>query len=141
MAKIYFKNAQSKKVTVNVSDEMAKTYKDSLRQEWRSDANERYHTVSLDKIKDSGRELADAQSDVAEEYEEREANAERAAMLKKLKSVLPELTELQRQTIHKLFVLNMSQAQIAREEGVLRCTIKERVDAIFAKLRKLLEEN
>ena len=54
-------------------------------------------------------------------------------------AALPYLTDLQRKTIHKLFVLNMSQAEIAQEEGVARVTVKERVDGIFAKLKKLIE--
>lgn len=140
MAKIYFKDGQYKKVLVEVSDEMAKSFKDSLRQEWRSDAQEKYHTVSLDRIKDTGRELADLQSDVAEAYEEREAAAERAVLLDKLKSVLPMLTELQRQTIHKLFVLNMSQSQIAREEEISEQAVSDRVERLFAKLKKLLSK-
>lgn len=73
-------------------------------------------------------------------FDLQEKKRERAALIDKLNAVLPYLTDLQRQTIHKLFVLNMSQAEIAKEEGVLRCTIKERVDGIFVKLKKLIEK-
>lgn len=140
MAKIYFKDARNNKVTVEVSDKFAKKYKASLREEWRQDAYERYHAVSLDKILDSGHEFSVEQSDVAEEYEECEANAERAAMLEKLKSVIPMLTELQQQTINKLFYLNMSQADIAREEGVSEQAVSDRVERLYAKLKKLMSK-
>lgn len=140
MAKIYFKDEQGKKVSVEVSDEVAKQYRESLQEEWRGDAYESYYSTSLDSITEAGHDFADEEADTEELYLEMEAQAERKVLMRKLKAALPYLTDLQRKTIHKLFVLNMSQAEIAQEEGVLRCTIKERVDGIFAKLKKLIEK-
>lgn len=140
MPKIYFKDENGKKVSVEVSDEVAKQYRESLQEEWRGDAYEGYYSTSLESITEAGHDFADEEADTEELYLEREAKAERKVLMRKLKSALPYLTDLQRKTIHKLFVLNMSQAEIAQEEGVLRCTIKERVDGIFAKLKKLIEK-
>lgn len=141
MKTIYFVNAQGKKVYVEVSDEVATAYRECRREEWRNDAYEQYHSKSLDEIIKAGHDFEDEQADTEELYVEQEARKERAALLDKLRAVMPQLTELQRQTIHKLFDLNMSQSEIAKEEGVLRCTIKERIDGIFAKLKKLIEKN
>lgn len=38
MAKIYFKDKYGKKVAVEVTDEVAKQYREILREEWRSNA-------------------------------------------------------------------------------------------------------
>ncbi len=141
MKKIYFINTQGKKVTIEVTDEVAKQYRESLREEWRGDAYEKYYTKSLDEIIESGRDFEDERTDIEMILELKETYKEQAALIEKLKAALPFLTDLQRQTIHKLFNLNMTQAEIAREEGVLRCTIKERIDGIFAKLKKLIEKN
>ena len=126
---------------VEVSDEVAAAYRDCQREEWRSDAYESYHATSLDAIIEAGHDFKDEQANAEQIYVLQEEQCERAALIEKLNAVLPYLTELQRKTIHKLFVLNMSQAEIAKEEGVLRCTVKERVDGIFVKLKKLLEKN
>lgn len=140
MKTIYFVNAQGKKVYVEVSDEVAAAYRECQREEWQNDAYESYHTKSLDEIVETGHDFEDEQADIEEICTLQETQKERAALLDKLRAVMPYLTELQRQTIHKLFDLNMSQSEIAREEGVLRCTIKERVDGIFVKLKKLIEK-
>lgn len=50
MAIIYFKYEQDKNVSVEVSAEIAKQYRESLREEWRSDAYESYYSTSLESI-------------------------------------------------------------------------------------------
>ena len=140
MKKIYIKDSQGKKVSVEVSDEIAKNYRESLQEEWRGDSYASYYTTSLDSIVDAGHDFADENADIEKIFLEKEAQAERKILMVKLKAALPYLTDLQRKTIHKLFALNMSQAEIAQEEGVLRCTIKERVDGIFTKIKKLIEK-
>lgn len=47
MKHIYIKDADGRKVIVEVTDEVAQAYRESLREEWRGDAKERYHTISL----------------------------------------------------------------------------------------------
>ena len=140
MKKIYIKDSQGKKVSVEVSDEIAKNYRESLQEEWRGDSYASYYTTSLDSIVDAGHDFADENADIEKIFLEKEAQAERKILMVKLKAALPYLTDLQRKTIHKLFALNMTQAEIAQEEGVLRCTIKERVDGIFTKIKKLIEK-
>lgn len=50
MAIIYFKDEQGKKVSVEISNKIAKQYRESLREEWRSDAYESYYSTSLESI-------------------------------------------------------------------------------------------
>ncbi len=141
MKTIYFIDGQGKRVSVEVSDEVAAEYHKSRQEQWRGDAYEHYYTTSLDRITETGHEFADENSNLEQLYIEKLDEAQRQKLLRKLKSVLPQLTEVQRSTVYKLFVLNMTQADIAREENAARSTIKERVDGIYNKLRKLLEEN
>jgi DNA-directed RNA polymerase specialized sigma24 family protein len=140
MAKIYFINLQDKKVAIEVSDEIAKQYRDSLREEWRGDAYEGYYSTSLEGITEAGHDFADKQANIEELYVERETQAERECLMRKLKAALPYLTDLQRKTIHKLFVLNMSQSEIAREEGVAHQVINKRVARIYAQLKALIKK-
>jgi DNA-directed RNA polymerase specialized sigma24 family protein len=140
MAKIYFKDMQGKKVLVEVSAEIAKQYRDSLREEWRSDAYESYYSTSLESITEAGHDFADKNSNAEELYIEREKKAERKVLIRELRAALPFLTKLQLSTIHKLFILNISQAEIAREEAVSEQAVSDRVNRLFAKLKKLLKK-
>lgn len=141
MAKIYFKDEHGKKVSVEVTDEVAKQYRESLQEEWRGDAYEGYYSTSLESITEAGHDFADEEADTEELYLAREAKAERKVLMRKLKAALPYLTDLQRKTIHKLFVLNMSQAEIAREEGVIESVISRRISRIYRKLQKLIKNS
>lgn len=140
MVKIYVKNADGQKVYVEVTDEQAKEYRDECRREWRNMANEKNHTVSLDEIVDAEHDMADEKSDIESIFEEKERKANTKALIKKLKEAMSELTPIQRRTIYKLFVKNMSQSEIAREEGVNRTSVKNRIDGIYSRLKKLLEK-
>ena len=140
MAKIYFKDMQGKKVLVEVSAEIAKQYRDSLREEWRSDAYESYYSTSLESITEAGHDFADKNSNAEELYIEREKKAERKVLIRELRAALPFLTKLQLSTIHKLIILNISQAEIAREEAVSEQAVSDRVNRLFAKLKKLLKK-
>jgi len=141
MKKIYLKDEYGNRVTVEVTDEVAVEYRKCLRVEWNSDAYANNHTVSLENVMDKGMDFADAQQNAEEQLIESCERGERKILLKKIKTVFPKLTELQRKTLHKLFILNMSQAEIAKEENISRSAIKYRVDGILNKIRKLLNKN
>lgn len=141
MAKIYFKDVQGKKVLVEVSNKIAKQYRDSLREEWRNNAYESYYSTSLESITEAGHDFADENSDTEELFLEREERAEQKVLMRRLRAALPFLTEVQCITIHKLFVLNMSQAEIAREEAVSEQAVSDRVKRLIAKLKKLLKKS
>ena len=141
MKEIYLKDENGNKITVQVSDDLAVEYRKSLREEWKNDAYENYHTVSLENAIETGKGFAAEQPNAEEIFIENCERQERQLLLKKLKVVLPKLTELQRSTIHKLFALNMSQAEIAREEGVSQQVVNRRVARIYAQLKRFLKNN
>lgn len=82
------------------------------REAWRNDSYEEYHTTSLDAIQESGHEFADAGAEIEAAMISCEDAVERKQMLVKLKSAIPKLTPLQQRTLKKIFVLNMSQAEL-----------------------------
>lgn len=86
MAKIYFKDEQGKKVSVEVTDEVAKQYRESLQEEWRGDAYGGYYSTSLESITEAGHDFADEEADTEELYLAREAKAERKVLMRKLKT-------------------------------------------------------
>lgn len=141
MVKIYVKNAGGQKVYVEVTEAQASAYREEKQKEWRSEWNERYHTVSFDEIVEAGYDLADADSDIDRICEEKDEMKRTKAMLKTLKKAMQTLTPIQKRTVYKLFVKNMSQTEIAREEGLTKMALTYRVAGIYAKLKKYLEKN
>lgn len=141
MKKIYFKDREGNKVTVEVTDEIAQQYRESLRAEWGNDAYARYYTVSLENVMDKGMDFADEQLNAEEQLIENCERGKRKILIRRVKAVFPLLTELQRNTLHKLFVLNMSQADIAREERVSEQAVSDRIIRLYSKLRQLITKN
>lgn len=140
MQHIYHKDADGKEISVEVTDEVAQAYHESRRKEWRGNAKERYHTVSLDAVTDAGHEFADGDEGIDERLSREEDDAARQELLRRLKEAVAHLTPLQRTTLHKLYVLHMSQSDIAREEGVARQIISKRLIRIYKCLKKFLEK-
>lgn len=64
------------------------------------------------------------------------ANEERSLQIEKLKVALSELTDKQKDTVVKKFYRNMTNVQIAAEEGVSEAAIRNRLTKIYATLKK-----
>ena len=139
MQHIYYKDADGKEISVEVTDEVAQAYHESRRKEWRGNAKERYHTVSLDAVTDAGHEFEDESASI-DVLTREEDDATRQALLRKLKEAVAHLTPLQRATLHKLYVLHMSQREIAIEEGVTEATVSERITNLHNRLKKFLKK-
>ena len=139
MQHIYYKDADGKEVSVEVTDEVAQAYHESRRKEWRGNAKERYHTVSLDAATDAGHEFEDESAGI-DVLTREEDDAARQALLVKLREAVELLTPLQRATLHKLYALHMSQREIAKEEGVTEATASERITNLHNRLKKFLKK-
>ena len=140
MAKIYTKDANGQKVYMEVTEMQAKEYREELRREWRVEANANNNTVSLDVIASSGFDIPDENADIEQILIEKEEKDLTRLLIKKLQASLPCLTSVQRNTLYKIYVLNKTQSMIAKEEGVTRWAIKNRVDGIYKRLKKFIEE-
>ena len=80
--------------------------------------------------------LCDTAADPLEQLLASINEQEHSEKLDKLKAALTTLTDLQRDTIHKKFYHNMSNVDIAAEEGVSEAAIRNRLKKIFANLAK-----
>ena len=65
---------------------------------------------------------------------------ERLERAERLVAAVQTLTDLQRQTIHKKYYRNMSNVDIAAEEGVSEAAIRHRLSKIHENLRKKITE-
>ena len=139
MKHIYIKDSDGRKVVVEVTDEVAVAYRESRREEWRGNARERYHTISLDAATDAGHEFEDESASI-DVLTREEDDAARQTLLVKLREAVGHLTPLQRMTLHKLYVLHMSQREIAKEEGVTEATVSERITNLHNRLKKFLKK-
>ena len=141
MAKIYFKNEQGKRIAVEVSNEVAKNYREILQEEWRGNAYESYYTTSLERITERGHDFEDKSRNVEEEFldkERKQINKLRLNILHKaIDSLLPEQKELLRQ----VYSMGISQRKIAENEGVDESTISKLMDRIYRRLKKFFEKN
>ena len=115
MKHIYIKDADGRKVIVEVTDDVAVAYRESMREEWRGDAKERYHTISLGAVADAGHEFADENACIEDVLIREEDDAARQVLFKKLRDALQSLAPLQKKTLYKVYVLHMSQSEVARE--------------------------
>ena len=140
MKHIYYKDAKGKKVRIEVTDEIAAAYRESLREEWRGDAKEKYHTLSLDKFAEDGYEIMAVGENAEDRMLTREDEEEKTFLFKRIKQLLPLLTPLQQKTLKKLYFYHITQTDIAREEGVSEPVISKRVARIYARLQKKLKK-
>ena len=82
MKHIYIKDADGRKVIVEVTDDVAVAYRESMREEWRGDAKERYHTISLGAVADAGHEFADENACIEDVLIREEDDAARHVLFK-----------------------------------------------------------
>lgn len=140
MKKIYYKDADGNKIVIAVSDEVATAYKEERQKMWREDAYHAYYTTSLDRILERGHDFRDLNLNAEEMEMAADTQKEHDWQLHKLRIAYDKLTMKQKNTLYKLFVLNMSQAQIAKQEGVLESAVTHRVKAIYSRIKQLLKK-
>ncbi len=80
--------------------------------------------------------LCDTAADPLEQMLASINEQEHSEKLDKLKAALTTLTDLQKETIYKKYYRNMSNVDIAAEEGVSEAAIRNRLKKIFANLAK-----
>lgn len=140
MKKIYYQDADGNKIIVTVSDEIAAAYKEERQKMWREDAYHAYYTTSLDRIVERGHDFKDKTANPEEHLVGIDIEDEHKQQMDRLRLAFQRLTNLQKQTLYKLFVLNMSQLAISEQEGVTHQVVNKRVQRIFSKLRSLIQK-
>jgi len=138
MTKIKFLDRQGNEVSVEVNDEFAAVYVELDRQDKNNERKETRRHVSLNKkVKNQDFEdivehidlLEDKRSNIEENYIQRE---EIATLRDGIKSLLPE----QRRLIKQVFYEERSIKSLAEEYGVSSPAIINRLNKIYAQLRK-----
>ena len=61
-------------------------------------------------------------------------------MLEKLKEIMKELSEKEKNLIDQLYKLEMTEREIAEEMGVSQCAVHKRKEKLLNKLKKILEK-
>ncbi len=141
MAKIYFIDAQGKKVFVEVSEEIAKQYRESMREEWRNDAYEKYYSKSLEGIIEAGRDFEDERYNVEETIADAEIERIKNLRLENLHKALDSLLPEQKELLTEIYFNGVTQREIAEREGVDESAISKRMERIYKRLKKFFEKN
>ena len=95
-----------------------------------------YHDGDGDDADDRNPYLCDTAADPLEQMLASINEQEHSEKVDKLKVALTTLTDLQKNTVYKKFYRNMSNVDIAAEEGVSEAAIRNRLKKIFANLAK-----
>lgn len=69
-----------------------------------------------------------------------ESEQAKAQLILNLHEAMKSLTLKQKRTIDKIFYQGMSQSEVAREEGISKASVTDRLAAAFLKLRKNLKK-
>lgn len=95
-------------------------------------------SIVIPSREDSYERLLEVEKQFAEETENVEDIAVRAVMLEKLNEALHTLTEEETDIIYALFYQETSEADLAKQLGIPRTTLRSRKDKILEKLKKML---
>ena len=97
---------------------------------------ENYYDGSGEDANDRNPYLEDTGSDPLEMMLASISEQEHTEKLDKLKTAITGLSELQRNTLFKKFYQNMTNVDIAAEEGVTEAAVRNRLKKIFTRLAK-----
>ena len=106
------------------------------REEYGREKQRRAYESSLENNVATEEKDADPLEQILASIEEQE----HAELIERLRKAIETLTDLQQQTIHKKYYRNMSNVDIAAEEGVSEAAIRNRLNKIHANLRKKITE-
>lgn len=126
-----FTNAAGKVQEVEVTDEVCATLQVLDEYEQRNERRETRRCQSLEQSVNNGWDIADPNSDI-------ETIIEKKERYKKLYVALKALSKEQQRLIYLVFFKRIPQIEIARQEGVAKCSISKRLTRILRKLKKLL---
>lgn len=97
---------------------------------------ENYLDDNGDDVEDRNSYLADSKYDPLEYVLDLCDKEERYARNEKMKMAVLKLTDKQQETVHKKFYLEMSNVDIAAEDGVSEAAIRNRLTKIYEQIKK-----
>lgn len=141
--KITKKNGEEKNVYICVDDATAKalekvdevTRRKYLQGEYElkmQELKEQKYNVSLEKSYEKGFDPTDEDMDL-------ESNVLRMANISKVKDAIKTLTENQQWIVEQVFLYERTKVSIAQELGITESAVRNRIQKIFAKIKKVLK--
>lgn len=121
-----------KHVEIEVSEEFAKEYAEIEHREKLVERKETRRHQSLDKSLEHGWDIPDLRIDIQADIERNEENL-------RLHNAIERLSSTQRQLLEEVYFNGVSQAEIAKREGVGKTAINNRLSRILARLKNFLE--
>lgn len=140
MTQIYYRNGEGKLVTIDVSEEFAKTYRKELQKEWRDTAYQNYYSISLDQITDAGHDFADKRENLEENFMAHEDEMDKTDKLSILAAALATLSPDQRELVDKVYLHGEAQEDIAKQQNVCKQAISNRLHRIYMRLKKFFDK-
>jgi len=137
--KLYYET--KKYMVIDATEEQAKEIAELNKEMWRQEKAVKKYERSMDemeKLNDEGKmkmQFIDEDSDIEEQYIEKEDNEEREQMLKVLQKAVVTLKPDQQEIIKMAFTENRSHAEIGQALGVSKQAIQQRIETILKKLK------
>ncbi len=119
----------TKLIDVEVTEDFAKEYEEMLEKEKKIERKETRRHQSLDASMDGGFDFEDKKKDLFEEVCFRVDS-------KKLRYAISKLNTEQQKLVYRVYFLGERQSSIAREMGIDRTSIRDRLSVIRKKIEK-----
>lgn len=118
--------------TVNVTDRVFDTIEKMNKREELDERRETRRCQSLEVSMENGWDVADRVVDIDEKID----NERR---YKRLHDALDTLPKRQRDLVQKIFFEGMTKTEVAKEMGIDVTSVRDRLEVIFTKLKKILK--
>ena len=128
---IKYEFVTGEKLEIEVNEDIAGISIEIERKTCKSERRETRRHNSIDSMEEAGFQFKDNNGDIEVKVEEAETTDE-------VKSAIKTLLKSQQDLIEKVFYKNMKIVDIAASEGVTEAAIRNRLNKIYRKLKKIL---
>ena len=128
---IKYEFVTGEKLEIEVNEDIAGISIEIERKTCKSERRETRRHNSIDSMEEAGFQFKDINGDIEVKVEEAETTDE-------VKSAIKTLLKSQQDLIEKVFYKNMKIVDIAASEGVTEAAIRNRLNKIYRKLKKIL---
>lgn len=128
---IKYEFVTGEKLEIEVNEDIAGISIEIERKIYKSERRETRRHNSIDSMEEAGVQFKDINGDIEVKVEETETTDE-------VKNAIKTLLKSQQDLIEKVFYKNMKIVDIAASEGVTEAAIRNRLNKIYRKLKKIL---
>ena len=131
MNNITYEFVTGEKLEIEVNEDIANISIEIERNIYNNNQKESRRHNSLDSMEEAGFQFEDINHDIQVKVEEEETTDE-------VKRAIKTLLKGQQDLIEKVFYKNMKLVDIAKDEGVTEAALRNRLNKIYRKLKKIL---